>query len=156
MRLSLLAPDDIKLKPPCRRLPEIFCEIPTHLRTFSTSRLLIDKSKLQQLPDGLHLLCPRTSPEDDSCWFEEDLPQFNKESNGTNGVDGEREQHVQEARERKELLLQGLIIFTYDGPDALAYQNWLKKRLEDQLQCCDICIREYHRGRKELKAKLDE
>ncbi|KAF2237930.1 tRNA-splicing endonuclease-like protein [Viridothelium virens] len=112
--------------------------------------------QLQQLPDGLHLLCPRSSPEDTSCWFEEDLSKSPDESSETSGTSTRREERLQEVRKRKEILLQSLLIFAYNGSDALEFQKWLRKRLEEQLQCCDVCIREYHRARKELKAKLEE
>ncbi|KAI9657447.1 MAG: DEAD-box type RNA helicase [Bathelium mastoideum] len=112
--------------------------------------------QLQQLPEGLHLLCPRTSLEDPSCWFEEDLAKTKDGSSDDDDTKSEREKRIREAKERKELLMRGMIVFTYDGPDALHFQKWLKQRLEDQLQSCDICIREYHRGRKELKSYLEE
>jgi len=54
------------------------------------------------------------------------------------------------------LVLDSLQILAFDGADAAPYQKWLKGRLDSHMTSCDVCIRVYHRGRAELKQRLEE
>ncbi|KAI9694361.1 MAG: DEAD-box type RNA helicase, partial [Bogoriella megaspora] len=111
--------------------------------------------KLQQLPAGLHLLCPRDSDDDQRLFYDEDTgSKTGAEPQGD--ADAARRKCVSDAKARIQLLVTGMVIFAFDGPTAKDLQDWLKVRLEKQLKICDICVREYYRAKKELTIKLNE
>ena len=60
------------------------------------------------------------------------------------------------SHQRKQLALDALQILAFDGEDATNWQIWLKERLQAQLTSCDVCIRNYHHGKKQMKQKLEE
>jgi len=68
----------------------------------------------------------------------------------------EREQKVQAARDRTSTVFDSLQLFAFDGQDAAQCQSWLEDNLAKQMQRCDICIRQYHRGRRKFKEQLTE
>jgi len=63
---------------------------------------------------------------------------------------------IEDAETRKALLLNAFQILAYDGGQAESLQVWLKEHLAEQLSCCDICVREYHRARRRLKQSLQQ
>jgi senataxin len=56
----------------------------------------------------------------------------------------------------KKKLLHACQILAFDGEQALQLVADLKELLKDQLKRCTICVREYHRGRHDLKHELEE
>ena len=115
---------------------------------------MIDRlRKLKQLPPELHWFCCRDGPDDDSVCYVEDVVHGKTPMTETETKRLERA--VQPVHERKSLVIDALTIFAFDGDDAVPYQDWLKNALDDQLTQCDICIREFHRGRRELKQRLE-
>ena len=69
--------------------------------------------------------------------------------------DEEREQSEGSARQ-KLLALEALQILAFDGDDATTWQIWLKERLQAQLTSCDVCIRNYHYRKRQMKQRLEE
>lgn len=63
---------------------------------------------------------------------------------------------MQEAERRRELVLDCLLILAYDGEDVAQHQEFLKRRLDKELGRCDVCIRGYYRGKRELMQKLNK
>ncbi len=108
--------------------------------------------ELKALPSDLHWFCPRQGA-DDGCYFDEDI---SGQADGDAAAEKRRLEKIEEATSRKALVLDALQILAFDGADAATWQLWLKERLNSLLASCDVCIRMYHRGRKELKAKLEE
>lgn len=109
--------------------------------------------QVQDFPEDLHWFCPR-SDEDNNYHFPEDLQdELLGESEQACDV---RTKKLQEAKSRKILVFDSLQIFAFDGKDAAQYQRWMKDRLKQQMTQCDVCTREYYRGRRELKQKLEE
>jgi senataxin len=104
------------------------------------------------LPDDVHWFCPR-SADDDGHYYEEDLQDRSKDDPS---VEKTRVEKVEAATKRKNLALDSMQILAFDGSDAVVWQNWLKGRMDAFLTRCDICIRVYHRGRRELKHLLEE
>ncbi|KAJ9635465.1 DEAD-box type RNA helicase [Coniosporium tulheliwenetii] len=109
--------------------------------------------QLQSLPEDLHLFCPRTGPDDNSCYFDEDL--YGRLDNEDAVTRNKRLNAVKDAEQRKKLVLECMQILAYDGSDAAKFKEWLTARLDAQMACCDVCIRIYHRARAELKADLE-
>ncbi|KAF9639571.1 hypothetical protein BFW01_g11377 [Lasiodiplodia theobromae] len=117
--------------------------------------VLVNKlNELKALPEDVHLFCPRTGSDPNGVYLEEDL---------VGHLDGEteaerqhRDKKLAEAEARKNLVLECLPIFAFDGADAAGYQNWLREKLNHAMTSCDVCIRLYHRSRNELRHKLEE
>jgi len=114
---------------------------------------LIPYRQVQEFPEDLHWFCPRNN-EDSDYHFAEDLQdELLGETAQARDV---RMQKLQGAKSRKTLVFDSLQIFAFDGKDAAQYQKWMKDRLKQQMTQCDVCTREYYRGRRDLKQKLDE
>ncbi|KAL2356659.1 tRNA-splicing endonuclease-like protein [Cryomyces antarcticus] len=110
--------------------------------------------ELKLLPDEVHWFCPRVGPTDQTCYFDEDLA--GKSLNPNNPDKACRDRGIAEAKARKVLVLDALRILAFDGHDAAPYQAWLKEQLDRKMALCDVCVREYHRGRRDLKHGLEE
>jgi len=104
------------------------------------------------LPRDLHWFCPRHSPDDNGHYYPEDL--LNKSS--TRDDTDERSKRIVDAERRKALVFESFTIFAYDGEQAVEPQKWLENHLNEQMTQCDVCVREFHRGRRDLKQKLIE
>ncbi|KAI5369436.1 Putative helicase Sen1, P-loop containing nucleoside triphosphate hydrolase, DNA2/NAM7 helicase [Septoria linicola] len=109
--------------------------------------------KLEELvsDEDLHWFCPRAPGRENGVYFDEDVDQ----SNETDDEKQKRLVLVQEAHERRDKALEVCIILAFDGADALDYQEKLKASLQKQLIRCDICVREFHRGRRLLRNQLE-
>ncbi|KAK4986551.1 DEAD-box type RNA helicase [Elasticomyces elasticus] len=107
--------------------------------------------KLKALPPELHWFCPR-SGEDDSSYFDEDLGPSSREETEEEKI--VRVKRVKEAQDRRHLVQDACQVLAFN--DAQEYQDALKKMLCFQLGRCDVCVREYHRGRAEIVRTLGE
>ncbi|KAI9652901.1 MAG: DEAD-box type RNA helicase [Alyxoria varia] len=110
--------------------------------------------KLKALPPELHLFCPRQDVIDTRVYLPEDLQ-------GNDSASSEQSRaHLQEridaAQSRKSMFLDSLRIFAFDGPDARPFQEYLEKRIDVQMSQCDVCVRQFHRGRRDLQQMLEE
>jgi hypothetical protein len=109
--------------------------------------------ELKALPSSQHWFCPRTSDEDGSVYFDEDSLDPNAPE--TEAQKEARHAKVEEARQLKKKVLQACQIFAFDGETALQLGSVFKSLLKFQLQRCTICVREYHRGRQDVKHDLE-
>ncbi|KAB8337070.1 hypothetical protein FH972_021374 [Carpinus fangiana] len=110
---------------------------------------------LQESPQPYHWFCPRKGTEDAEVFYEEDL-RANKDVDLSDAAAQARKKPIEDAKARQSLALNVMEIFAYSGDDAISYQNWIRTQLRDTVTQCDICSREYHRGRQELAQKLRE
>lgn len=110
-------------------------------------------SKVKELPPELHWFCPRSSIRDHRLFFEEDLIDATQAESDL--PDAERERKIEESNSRKTLVYEALQIFAFDGNDAVPLQTWLQENLDIHMSRCETCARQYHRGRTELKEKLE-
>jgi len=102
----------------------------------------------------LHWFCARSHKDDDEAHFEEDVKDILKDESESRRK--EREQKVQAAQDRTTTVFDSLQLFAFDGQDAAQCQSWLEDNLAKQMQRCDVCIRQYHRGRRKFKEQLTE
>lgn len=109
--------------------------------------------QVQSIPEDLHWFCPRQGADDFEVYFPEDIQ--GRLQNEDDDSARARLKRVEDAISRKSLVFDSLQIFAFDGKDAAQYQQWLEDRLGAQMRC-DICVREYHRGRRKFKEKLNE
>ncbi|KAM3415534.1 Helicase SEN1 [Cercospora zeina] len=109
--------------------------------------------KLEELAqdEELHWFCPRGPGREDGVYFDEDVDAAQESEEAKQA----RQELVGEAHERRDKALEVCIILAFDGSDALAYQQKLKASLQIQLTRCDICVREFHRGRRLLRNQLE-
>jgi senataxin len=67
----------------------------------------------------------------------------------------ERKKAIEVYEARKPTLFRALQIFAYDGGDSAALLNEVKSHIQQSMQSCDVCVREYHKLRSELKQELE-
>lgn len=115
--------------------------------------VLILRSQLQILPPELHWFCTRKSAEDDSRLFDEDLLAAGRSPDDRGPEENRR---VEDAVNRKTLVLNALHVFAYDDDQAATPKAWLETHLAEQLARCDICVREFHRSRRKMKQALQQ
>ncbi|KAI5273615.1 hypothetical protein E4T47_03117 [Aureobasidium subglaciale] len=107
---------------------------------------------LKSLPEDLHWFCPRTHDEDGSVYFDEDT--LNAPLQETPAEREVRLTKVEEARQLKKKVLHACQILAFNGDQAVQLTAALKGLLKVQLKRCTVCVREYHRGRHDLKQEL--
>lgn len=102
--------------------------------------------ELQALPDNIHLLCPRQHDDDHARYDDADL------------ADGDpaAAKLVAEAAERKEKFLSCMQLLAFNQEGVEQVQDWIWRKLDDTLEKCDLCIKEYYTGKMELMEKLKE
>ena len=113
-----------------------------------------DLRDIQSLPEDTHWFCPRNSLDDGGLYYPEDV-QGNPHYEDNISTE-ERTSEVVKANSRKAQVFEALQIFAFDGKDAAQYQDWLEEHLGEQMRRCDVCVREFHRGRKSFKEQLNE
>lgn len=105
------------------------------------------------MPDTIHWFCPRTEGlNEQSTYFDEDVLGLEE----TPAEKNLRQEKVNEAQERKKQVLHACQILAFDGAQAQDLAVQLKESLKHQLARCTVCVREYHRGRHDLKHVLEE
>ncbi|KIW42158.1 uncharacterized protein PV06_05739 [Exophiala oligosperma] len=108
--------------------------------------------ELQQLPDGLHLLCPRQSEDD----FERYEDEHDCEAEGGETLDPEKRARYQEIKIRRKKFISSLQLLAYDGTESEQYQKYIWDTVDAALARCDICIREYYIAKVDFLATLRE
>lgn len=106
--------------------------------------------ELQTLPSEVHILCPRQNDDDHARY------------------DDENEQHesgksvaelVSEAQDRREKFLSCMRILAYNE-EVEEIKKWIWHKIDDSLEKCDLCIKQYYMGRiwfmEQLKENYDE
>ncbi|KAJ5560474.1 Helicase Sen1 N-terminal [Penicillium frequentans] len=103
--------------------------------------------ELKALPEGTHLLCPRQNEDDYGRY--DDLGQVNEDGKKVKDL-------VVEAKARKEKFLSSMRILAYNADGVEELQTWVLSRLDDSLEKCDLCIKEYYTGKIWLMELLKE
>ncbi|KZF20824.1 tRNA-splicing endonuclease [Xylona heveae TC161] len=107
------------------------------------AELVAGVESLQALPDEVHWFCERRG--DDG----EDPNETNFEQQNGNAIDRARE-----AEQRRGAVFMSLQLLAYDGEGIQHYQQYLRDGLDRQMVRCDTCIREYHKGKKQMMERL--
>ncbi|KAL1311230.1 hypothetical protein AAFC00_001420 [Neodothiora populina] len=107
------------------------------------------------LPKNIHWFCPRDTDIDEfATYYDEDVADIL--ATETAEEKEARKEKIAQAQERKDHVLHACHILAFDGEQALELLAKLKEQLKLQLTRCTVCVREYHRGRQELKHGLEE
>ncbi|EGE06473.1 tRNA-splicing endonuclease [Trichophyton equinum CBS 127.97] len=120
-----------------------------------TSDLLSRIRELKSLPEELHLLCPRKN-DNDMEQYNRYTENENKPSEAGAQTNPEILERISEAAARREKFLSCIQLLAFSGEEVEAQQQWLWRRLKETLERCDICIKEYYRGKIWLIETLGE
>lgn len=96
-----------------------------------------------------HLFCPKVDDEDEEDYGSTGTPL-------TNISAAEREQRIQDARERRELTYELSLLMGISTEMSAGWIEPWKKGVEKFLTKCDCCILNYHMQRKAFLKKLRE
>lgn len=110
-------------------------------------------SKLRELPEDIHLFCPREGG-DSSVYYDEDRASYDTEEDDQ--AKEQRRAHIEEAEKRKWIALDSLQILAYDGEEAEPHKQWVLKRMNEIMASCDVCVRRFHQCRTEWRQRLEE
>ncbi|KAJ5321564.1 hypothetical protein N7476_004566 [Penicillium atrosanguineum] len=94
--------------------------------------------ELKALPEGTHLLCPRQH--DDDYGRYDDMNQVDEK--GVSVKD-----QVAEGTTRKEKFLSCMRILAYSADGVEELQSWVLSKLDETLEKCDLCIKQYYTGK---------
>ncbi|KAJ5092627.1 hypothetical protein NUU61_007497 [Penicillium alfredii] len=103
--------------------------------------------ELKALPEGTHLLCPRQM--DDDYGRYDDFDEVHESGKTVQTL-------VTEATARKEKFLSCMRILAYNKDGVEDLQDWVLGRLDDTLEKCDLCIKQYYTGKIWLMDQLKE
>ncbi|KAL6231828.1 hypothetical protein BDW75DRAFT_34485 [Aspergillus navahoensis] len=103
-------------------------------------------AKLRALPSEVHILCPRQNDDDHARYDDE-----NEEHETGRSV----AEMVAEAKERREDFLSCMRILAYNE-EVEELQKWIWQKIDDTLEKCDLCIKQYYMGKIWLMEQLKE
>ncbi|KAJ5143468.1 uncharacterized protein N7515_002255 [Penicillium bovifimosum] len=104
-------------------------------------------TKLQALPEDIHLLCPRQN--DDDYGHYENLDQVDERGKPIKEI-------VAEATARRQSFLSSMRILAFNKDGVEDQQNWVLHKLDHALEKCDLCIRRYYTDKTWLVELLKE
>ncbi|KAK6842562.1 hypothetical protein PG987_003422 [Apiospora arundinis] len=100
------------------------------------------------IPSELHLMCPKTSDDD-----EEDYEDLSEP--GDIGIE-QKKQRVEEGSSRLDITYRCSLILGFSDEAFNEVQNVFKVRVNDLLTSCSACVRGWHRSRKRFLKYLSE
>ncbi|KAL4870480.1 hypothetical protein BDV12DRAFT_58703 [Aspergillus spectabilis] len=103
-------------------------------------------AELQALPSEIHILCPRQHDDDHARYDDEN----EVDESGKNVAE-----LVAEAKSRREKFLSCMRILAYDE-EVEELQKWIWRKIDDTLEKCDLCIKQYYTGKIWLMDQLKE
>lgn len=103
--------------------------------------------ELQALPDNVHLLCPRQHDDDHARY--DDANQVDESGNPA-------AERIKEATTRREKFLSSMRILAYSEDGVEELQKWVWRKLDDTMERCDVCIKQYYTGKIWLMDRLKE
>ncbi|KGY14769.1 hypothetical protein PABG_12363 [Paracoccidioides brasiliensis Pb03] len=111
--------------------------------------------ELKTLADQLHMFCPRQN--------DNDMGQYNDDyiqSLNLTGLDVkpnvENLDRISEATVRRQKFLSSMRLLAYNSDEIQIHQQWIWSRLEHDLEKCELCVKEYYRGKGWLMENLRE
>ncbi|KAI5305347.1 hypothetical protein KEM56_004657 [Ascosphaera pollenicola] len=108
--------------------------------------------ELKAVPDAIHILCPRQS-DDDMTLYEDDYAASLQKDIKPDPV---LLQRIEEAKARREKFLSCMKLLAFNGEEVADEQSWIYIKLQTTLERCDLCIKEYHKGKLWLMSELKE
>ncbi|PGH26410.1 hypothetical protein AJ80_01908 [Polytolypa hystricis UAMH7299] len=112
--------------------------------------------ELRTLPEQLHLLCPRQNDDDMGLYNDEAVQSATALSGEDTKPNVEILNRISEANARREKFLSCMRLLAFSGEEVETHQAWIWGRLEEMLEKCDLCIKEYYKGKSWLMGMLGE
>ncbi|EAW08906.1 putative tRNA-splicing endonuclease [Aspergillus clavatus NRRL 1] len=103
--------------------------------------------ELRALPDNVHILCPRQHDDDHARY---------DDPNEVDEAGRSVAELVAEATSRREKFLSCMRILAYNQEGVEELQTWIWRKLDDALEKCDLCIKQYYTGKIWLIEQLKE
>lgn len=103
--------------------------------------------ELRALPDNVHILCPRQHDDDHGRY---------DDPNEIDDAGKSAAELVAEASSRREKFLSCMRILAYNQEGVEELQTWIWRKLDDALEKCDLCIKQYYTGKIWLMEQLKE
>ncbi|PTU18943.1 hypothetical protein P175DRAFT_0442009 [Aspergillus ochraceoroseus IBT 24754] len=104
-------------------------------------------AELQALPNDVHILCPRQHDDDHARYDDETEVDESGKSVA---------ELVLEANTRREKFLSCMRILAFNQEEVEELQNWIWRKIDDALEKCDLCIKQYYMGKIWLMDQLKE
>ncbi|KAJ0424272.1 tRNA-splicing endonuclease [Aspergillus carlsbadensis] len=104
-------------------------------------------AELQAVPNEVHILCPRQHDDDHGRYEDESEPN----DSGKSVTD-----LAAEAKTRREKFLSCMRILAYSEEEVEDIQKWIWRKIDDTLEKCDLCIKQYYMGKIWLVEHLKE
>lgn len=101
-------------------------------------------AKLRDIPDHVHLLCPKVDPND-----EEDYENVSEN-------DHAKQKLIQEGKDRIQATTWCMLVYAMGKDKFEAERKELNERLNQWLQKCDKCIMNWHMHRKSFLREFAE
>lgn len=105
--------------------------------------------ELQEIPEGVHLLCAKVSEED-----EEDYRRLN--GSESNLPASEKKKRIQDGEYRTEVTYWNSLVFGFDKKTAGKWGDDFRNRLDNTLKHCSDCVLNWHMKRKVYLQKFAE
>ncbi|KAL4805801.1 SEN1 N terminal-domain-containing protein [Aspergillus unguis] len=103
-------------------------------------------AELQTLPSEVHILCPRQNDDDHGRYDDE------SEQHESGRIVAEL---LADAKDRREKFLSCMRILAYNE-EVEEIQKWIWHKIDDSLEKCDLCIKQYYMGKIWLLEQLKE
>ncbi|OAX84141.1 hypothetical protein ACJ72_01486 [Emergomyces africanus] len=111
--------------------------------------------ELKSLPEQLHMLCPRQNENDMEQYNDENIQSLNPAGPDVK-PNVENLNRISDATLRRQKFLSCMRLLAFSGDEVEIQQEWIWRRLEQDLEKCDLCIKEYYRGKVWLMDMLGE
>lgn len=106
-------------------------------------------AELQEIPPDVHLLCPKTSEDD-----EEDYRKVNDPDSSL--PPAEKQKRIQDGEKRVELTYWNSLILGFDKKAAGKWGEEFRERLDNALRHCSDCVLNWHMKRQEQLHRFSE
>ncbi|EDN06684.1 conserved hypothetical protein [Histoplasma mississippiense (nom. inval.)] len=111
--------------------------------------------ELKALPEQLHMLCPRQNDDDMGLYNDEHIHSLDPTDPDVK-PNVENLNRISEATSRRQKFLSSMRLLAFSGDEVEIQQEWIWRRLEHDLEKCDLCIKEYYKGKVWLMDMLGE
>ncbi|KAI0147492.1 SEN1 N terminal-domain-containing protein [Xylariaceae sp. FL1272] len=114
-----------------------------------TNILQVAFDKLEGIPDGCHLFCPKVSFDDEEVYDSPDV--------ATEGLTKEEKvQRIKDGRVRLDSMYHCSLILGLDRENAGELRNRFDTMCDTYLRTCSECARNWHKGRKQFLKEMGE
>ncbi|OJD27124.1 hypothetical protein ACJ73_01491 [Blastomyces percursus] len=111
--------------------------------------------ELKALPEQLHMLCPRQNDDDMGQYNDEHIQSLDS-ANPDVKPNVENLNRISDAALRRRKFLSCMRLLAFSGDEVEIQQEWIWRQIEHDLEKCELCIKEYYKGKVWLMDMLGE